>query len=127
MKISLNYRALRHFRLGLSGKKADSKEYELPVIHRNEMLDEEGISQVVVERFITYRLPFLLQVKEEMDEGRILTDGELELMSRFLDRSDRLSTFVYQHPQFKELIAKIIDLMHDIMDEALRNQTKHDQ
>ena len=127
MKITLNYRALRHFRIRLSEKETDSDEAEMPLMHRDEMLDEEGISQVVVERFITYRLPFLLQVKEEMDEGRTLTDGELELMTRFVDRSDRLSTFVYQHPQFKELIAKIIDLMHDITDEALRNQTEHDQ
>ena len=54
----------------MSGDKFESDGFEIHEFHRDEILDEDGISQVVLERFLNHRLPFLLQVKEEMDEGR---------------------------------------------------------
>ena len=104
----------------------DSKledEFEIPVFHRDAILDEEGVSLVVVEQFVHHRLPFLQKVKAEMDEGKILTDGELELMTRMVARTHNINSFVYLHPELKELVAKVIDLVHDITGEALQNET----
>ncbi|MEZ5502224.1 MAG: hypothetical protein R3E50_06045 [Halioglobus sp.] len=98
-------------------------DFKIPVFHRNGHLDEEGVSQVFVERFVHDQLPFLLKVKAEMDAGKVLTDGELELMTRTVELAHNINAFVYMHPQLKELVAKVIDILHDITGEALRNAT----
>lgn len=103
----------------------EDEDFEVPDFHRNEDLDEDGVSQVVIENFVHYRLPFLLKVKQEMDDGRVLTDGELEIMTRIVGRAHDVNKFAYQHPQFQSLLAQIIDLVHDITSEALDNAS-HD-
>ena len=102
---------------------ADEEEYEFPELHRDEELDHDGVEQVVIERFVHYRLPFLPQVKQEMDDGKVLTVGELELMTRMVERAHRINHLVYDHPELKVLVAKLIDLVHDITGEALQNET----
>jgi len=104
----------------------DSKqqdEFEVPEFHRDEALDEEGVSMAVVEQFVNHRLPFLIRVKDEMDQGKVLTEGELQLMTRTVERLQNVKTLVYQHPELKELVAKMIDLLHDITGEAVDNET----
>jgi hypothetical protein len=98
-------------------------ELKIREFHRDEKLDEEAVSQAVVEQFVQHQLPFLLKVKEEMDAGKVLTDGELELMMRLVARARNFNEFVYLHPELKELVAKVIDLVHEITGEALRNAT----
>ncbi len=48
----------------------NEEEFEVPVFHRDHDLDETGVSQVIIERFIKYRLPMLIEIKQEMDEGK---------------------------------------------------------
>jgi hypothetical protein len=54
-----------------------------------------------------------------------LTDGELELMTRMVDRAHNINRFVYEHPELKTLVAEVIDLVHDITGQALANANKH--
>lgn len=96
-------------------------DFHIPEIHRNQKRDDDGVSQVYVERFVHYQLPFLLRVKSEMDAGRLLSDGELELMTRAIDQAHDINTLVYSHPELKALVARVIDLLHQITGEALRN------
>ena len=100
----------------------NEEEFEVPEFHRDHDLDETGLSQVVIERFIKYRLPMLLQIKQEMDEGRKLTLGELELMTRLVDRAHQINKFAHEYPEFKELIAKILNLIQEITEEAVDNE-----
>jgi hypothetical protein len=99
----------------------ETEEFEPPEFHRDQDLDDVGVSEVVVERFVKYRLPQLMKIKEEMDQGKQLTDGEIELLSRVVKRAHQLNHFVYEYPQYKELVAKTIDLVHDITGEAVEN------
>jgi hypothetical protein len=98
-------------------------EFVIHEFHRNAILDEEGVSLVVVEQFVHHRLPFLQQVKGEMDAGKTLTDGELELMTRIVTLAHDVNKLAFLHPNLQELIARIIDLVHDITGEALQNET----
>jgi hypothetical protein len=111
--------------MSLFDKEEIEEILEIPELHRNDKLDGEGVSQVSVARFVKYLLPFLLRVKEEMDQGRLLTDGELELMTRMVDRAHNINRFVYEHPELKTLVAEVIDLVHDITGQALANANKH--
>jgi hypothetical protein len=97
------------------------EDFHIPEFHRNVKLDGEGVSQVYVESFVHYQLPFLLRVKSEMDAGRILSDGELELMTRAIAQAHDINAFVFLHPELKTLVGRVIDLLHDITAEALRN------
>jgi hypothetical protein len=99
----------------------DREADEIPPVHRDGKLDDAGVSQAVVDQFIHEQLPFLLKVKAEMDEGKVLTDGEMELMTRLVARAQKINTFTYLHPELKELVAKGIDLLHDITAAAVRN------
>lgn len=96
-------------------------DFHIPEFHRDHKLDGEGVSQVYVESFVHYQLPFLLRVKSEMDAGRQLSDGELELMARAIEHAHHINAFVFLHPELKTLVARVIDLLHDITGEALRN------
>ncbi len=111
--------------MSLFDKEEIEEILEIPELHRNDKLDGEGVSQVSVARFVKYLLPFLLRVKEEMDQGSLLTDGELELMTRMVDRAHNINRFVYEHPELKTLVAEVIDLVHDITGQALANANKH--
>ena len=102
------------------------EEYEFPELHRDEELDHDGVEQVVIERFVRYRLPFLLKVKDEMDQGKVLTEGELVLMSRMVTRAHRFNDLFYDHPELKATVAKIINLIHEIVGEAVHNATEPD-
>jgi hypothetical protein len=96
-------------------------DLHIPEFHRDQKRDGEGVSQVYVESFVHYQLPFLLRVKSEMDAGRQLSDGELEMMTRAIEHAHDINAFVFLHPELKTLVARVIDLLHDITGEALRN------
>lgn len=104
----------------------EKEDWEPPEVHRDHDQDEAGTSQVVIERFLKKQLPVLLKMKQEMDEGKTLTSGEMELLDRMLDRADRLNRFVHEHQEYRELAGKIISLIDDITDEALDNETSEE-
>jgi hypothetical protein len=108
-------------------QKDNNEDFEAPEFHRDQDLDETGVSQVIIERFVKYRLPMLIEIKAEMDEGKKLTTGELEVISRLVDRAHQINKFVHTYPKYKELVAKIVNLLHEITEEALENERKDEQ
>jgi hypothetical protein len=102
----------------------DGEWWEPPEVHRNHDLDEIGVSQVVITRFLKDQLPLLLKMKEEMDAGMVLSEGELELLERMLEKPEHLNRFVYEHREYRVLVGKIVSLLDDIADEALDNETR---
>ena len=99
----------------------EDEEFIPPEFHRNEDLDETGVSQVIVERFVKYRLRYLLQMEAEVQKGQVLSDGEIELLSRVVKRAHNINHFAYEYPEYKELLAKIVNLVAEITDKALVN------
>lgn len=108
------------------GKEKDA-EWLPPELHRDHDLDEAGTSQVVIQRFLNKQLPLLLKMKEQMDAGKTLTTGEVELLDRMLHRADQLNRFVGKHQEYSELAGKIISLIEEITDEALDNESRKDE
>lgn len=103
--------------------KDNEDEFEKPEFHRDHDLDEDGVSLVIIERFVKYRLPMLLQIKEEMEAGKKLTDGELEIMTRVVNRAHQINRFAHTYPENKELVAKVISLVGEITDKAQKNES----
>jgi hypothetical protein len=54
--------------------------------------------------------------------GKVLSDGELELLRRILQRANQFRKVVHEFPEYQDLVARIIDLFHEITELALRNE-----
>ncbi len=89
-------------------------------------LEHTAISALLIERFVKYRLPALMKMKEEVAAGKKLSDGEIEVLRRILDRSKQIEALLHKFPEFEELVAKIIDLYHEITEQALKNESRQD-
>ncbi len=85
-------------------------------------LEHEAVSQLLIEQFVNYRLPALMKMKEEVAEGKCLSDGELELLGRMLKQAHDFARLEHEFPEFQDVIARIIDLYHEITEGALRNE-----
>lgn len=99
----------------------ESEGFEPHQFERDEDLDDTGVSQVIIERFVKYRLPMLMEIKAALADGRALTEGEIEMLSRVVARAGDFEHFVFEHPELKELVARVIDLVDDITDQAMEN------
>jgi len=85
---------------------------------------DEGVAEAVIAQWTKHDLPLLLQIKEEMDAGRELTEGEIELLGPLLERARDMSRLAHLDEKSKELVAKIIDLIQEIIDQAVQNENK---
>ena len=74
-----------------------------------------------MERFIKYRMRYLLKMESEVNNGVCLGDGEIELLSRIVERAQHFDHFVYEFPEYKELVAKVVNLISEITDKAVEN------
>ena len=102
----------------------ETEDFKVPQFHHNEDLDETGVSQVIIERFVNHRLPLLMEIRDDMLDGRRLSDGELEIMQRVVDRAHSFRHFVYEYPELKDLVGKVIALYDEITTLALSNEQK---
>ena len=84
--------------------------------------DHEGVSQVMIEQFVERRLPIILQMREEVEAGKTLSDGEIEILGRILDKADLIMKYAHMYPEFKPLIARVINTYEEITELALRNE-----
>lgn len=85
---------------------------------------DKGVSEALLDRFITYRLPQATAMREHVAAGNSLSVGELELLRRMLVDAQRFSKFAHQYPKYQDLIAGAIDLYHEIVEKALENEEK---
>jgi hypothetical protein len=84
----------------------------------------DGIEHVMVDRFIKYELPKLLGLKEKVDGGAKLADVEIQLMSNIVERARNFHRLVEVWPEYKPVIAQIIDTYNEISARALENESK---
>lgn len=105
-------------------KKPESEEdeFEVPEFHIDPELDEEGRLQVIMERFIKYRLPAIIEMRDEVESGGTLSNGEIELLDRMISRAHNFNRFVHEYPEYEDLVAKLIDLYDEIAVRALDNE-----
>ncbi len=84
--------------------------------------EHEGVEQVMLQRFVETTLPVVMEIKANADAGKKLTEGELEIMERLIERAKSFGPITYEFPELQSLIAKIIDLYDQIAEEALDNE-----
>ena len=83
---------------------------------------DEGIIFTLVERFETQRLPRLLEIKQHVDAGDLLSDSDLDFLKQVNKDARNNEYLAIRNPKWQELYAKAIHLHEEIVEKALDNE-----
>jgi hypothetical protein len=90
----------------------------------NESSDDTGTIQALLERLNTERLPRALALQEKVDRGERLEEFDIRFLKRVLEEAGNVRTLVAKHPEFQELVARLIGLYSEITRKGLENEQK---
>jgi ATP-dependent helicase/DNAse subunit B len=83
---------------------------------------DEGVIAVLIERFNKERLPRMLRLKEKVDSGEKLGDMDINFIQEVFKDANHVLPLGDRHPEYQNLIAKVIRLYHEITEQALKNE-----
>lgn len=87
-----------------------------------ESSNDEGIIEVLLDRFETQRLPRILRLKEKVDGGETMSDTDIAFLDQVLQDANYIKSVADDHPEYQNLVVKAISLYHDITEQALKNE-----
>lgn len=85
---------------------------------------DEGVIQTLLERLNEQRLPRLLRLKEKVDSGEVLADEDLGFLHAVFDDADGVKPIIDRHPEYQDLVARVLQLYGDITAKALENENR---
>ena len=83
---------------------------------------DTGIILVILQRFENQHLPRLIDIKENLDRGEQLNTFDIEFLSEALHDIQSLLPSMDRHPEYKDLMAKVMHYYKAITDEAFSNE-----
>lgn len=83
---------------------------------------ENGIIQVLLERYQEQRLPRLLDIKENVDQGQTLSEFDLEFLEQVITESQQNKHLLDDQPDLQDLFMRGLALYKHITEKALENE-----
>ena len=83
---------------------------------------DAGLIQVLARRMETQHLPRALSLKNKVDQGGTLNEFDIHFLGRMFQDDQRNIPLVDRHPEWHDLMARVIHLYKEITDKALRNE-----
>jgi hypothetical protein len=85
---------------------------------------ELGISIALLERFSEQRFPRILRMLDEVKEGQVLSQDEIDFLEDVLETCRQISGTVQEMPQYLEIYNRAIEVYHEVTTLALENEKK---
>jgi len=85
---------------------------------------DPGVIHALVERLNTQRLPRALDLKKKVDAGEMLGEHDLHFLEGVFRDAETIKPLVNRHPEYQQLVARIIKLYKEIVDKAMENEKK---
>jgi hypothetical protein len=83
---------------------------------------DAGMLTVLVERLETQRLPRAQDMKAKVDRGERLDDFDLALLEEVFSDSAQLKPLLARHPEYEQIVLKMMALYHEITEKGLANE-----
>jgi hypothetical protein len=77
---------------------------------------------VVLEQFEKKTLPDALWIKDKVDKGGLLSEGDMEFLEQVLQDTAAIKHLIDMQPEWQTLYASAVKLYEDIIAKALENQ-----
>ncbi|MGD2136702.1 MAG: hypothetical protein PVJ66_00500 [Gammaproteobacteria bacterium] len=91
----------------------------------NDESEELGVIQALIERFEKQRLPRLLEIKERVDRGEVLSETDIEFIDRITHDAQESKHLIDRHPEWHRFCAYVVHLYEEITEKALENEKRH--
>jgi hypothetical protein len=69
-------------------------------------------------------LPRALELKKKVDAGETLGEYDLSFLESVFRDAETIKPLVNRHPEYQQLVSRIIMLYKEIMDKAMENEKK---
>lgn len=85
---------------------------------------DTGALQALLQRFGTQRLPRMLRIKRNLDDGEKLAVGDLAFLHEVLKTAGQIKPLMDRNPDFQDFYAQSVSLFHEITTLALENEQR---
>ena len=86
--------------------------------------DEERVLTALLINFEKHRLPRVLDIKEKIERGELLSDWQVSFLEKAIDEATGARASVDRHPGFQAVYAHAARLYDEITVQALRNEQR---
>jgi len=86
------------------------------------MSNNDGIIQTLLDRFNTYRLPRILEIKKQVENGETLGDRDIRFFKEMFNDIRQNQHLVDNNEELQKLAAQVIHLNQEITALALKNE-----
>jgi hypothetical protein len=84
--------------------------------------NDDGVILALIDRFEKQRLPRLKTLKEKVDSGGLLSDGDIEFLETVIHDAQQSKALIDRHPEWQSFCANVVHLYETITEKALNNE-----
>ena len=83
---------------------------------------EDGVILALIERFEKQRLPRLKILKEKVDRGEVLSEGDVRFLGTVMHDAQQSKHLIDRHPEWHSFCSYVVHLYETVTEKALENE-----